>query len=196
MFIENFQYYTFSCLKSNLEDVRDFLKSNNDRLKKYEIESLTSFNFDLYDDRPKKGGAHLKKSYFFKPLINDEYIVFVSNSADGWETLVNYISSGMKIDSFSFIISNANDSNFLNSFVFRKEGGEIRRVYVIKDEKWIFHAEGDVQWFEDEKNYHLRSIKQRMNRDVILEYCQKLDFRISDDSFWKSNSSFSFVQVS
>jgi hypothetical protein len=67
--------------------------------------------------------------------------------------------------------------------------GDIRRgLAAIKEAKgWVFHSWGPVQPYEDMAYYTNRLIKDRLNRQVITEYLQRLGADISDDRFWQTD---------
>ena len=63
----------------------------------------------------------------------------------------------------------------------------LRRLMASKDEEgWDFAQEGSVQPFENPDYYKRRLIKDRLNREIITEYMEKLGFDISRDIFWES----------
>jgi hypothetical protein len=185
MFISQFEYFTFSCFESSLEEIEDFLFTKMS-VEKYKIIKQQSFEFDLYKVKPQKGGSHLNKAYFFVPNLNDTIVVMVSNYSDGWQTLTNFISSELKLNAYSFRITNNENDESFNSFSYLKKGNKIRTVYTMKDPKWVFYSEGDNQWFELEEFYKRRLIKNRLNKEILYQYCSKLNFEITNDFFWKS----------
>lgn len=66
-------------------------------------------------------------------------------------------------------------ASFLEHFLygFTKQG--MRIVHNIKTEdKWKFDQEGEPLAFEDVRNYRKRMIKDRLNRELIFDYMQKL----------------------
>ena len=66
----------------------------------------------------------------------------------------------------------------------------------MKDPKWKFYCQGEVQPFEDEKLYQVRTIKQKLNKDILIAYCVKLGFDIRDDDFWESKQSILLERLS
>jgi hypothetical protein len=67
--------------------------------------------------------------------------------------------------------------------------GEIRRgLAAIKESGgWVFHSWGPVQPYEDTAYYTRRLIKDRLNRQVITDYLQRLGADISDERFWQTD---------
>ena len=83
----------------------------------------------------------------------------------------------------------------MNSFQFIQNGIDVRTVYAMKDPKWIFYENGIVQWFEDESYYKRRLIKNRVNKDILLSYCTKLGFAITEVKFWESKDAILFERI-
>lgn len=185
MLIEQFSYFTFSCFQCPLEDIVKTLSANFLENGKRKL-SLKPFMFDLYNNSPLKGGAHFEKAYFFVPAINRNISVMYSNYSDGWNTLARWLSSKIQCDCYNFQITNIDSSDSMNSFNFIQNGADVRTVYAMKDSKWIFYENGIIQWFEDESYYKRKLIKNRLNKDILLSYCVKLGFVITEANFWKS----------
>ena len=60
-------------------------------------------------------------------------------------------------------------------------------VRATQDPKWVFNNDGDVLPFENASYYERKRISDRINKDIIIEYCHKLKLDITNDDFWKSN---------
>jgi hypothetical protein len=64
----------------------------------------------------------------------------------------------------------------------------LRTVMACKDEEgWDFVQEGPVQPFENPDYYARRMKKDRLNREIITEYMEKLGFSIAQDGFWETD---------
>lgn len=63
-----------------------------------------------------------------------------------------------------------------------------------KDEEgWHFAQEGPVQPFENPDYYVRRFKKDRVNREIIMEYMKKLGFMIARKGFWETNKPARFL---
>jgi hypothetical protein len=63
-----------------------------------------------------------------------------------------------------------------------------RRILAATDERgWDFAQKGPVQPFENTEYYARRVIRDRLNRQIITEYLEKLGYRVMDDDFWEPN---------
>ncbi len=186
MFINSFEYFTFSCLNSSLNRIEKLLQEKLPGKEKYSLYRKQEFTFDLYQNAPRKGGTHFPQVYFFVPSLKKDIVVMVSNYSDGWSTLVNYISSQLSIEAYKFRISALTREEPFNSFCYVKNGKKERTVYAMKDGKWVFYKGGDLQPFEDDNNYRKRIIRQRLNNKILVEYCKRLGFEVDNDKFWES----------
>ncbi|NTE00364.1 hypothetical protein G6M24_24820 [Agrobacterium tumefaciens] len=186
-FIENFEVFGFTCFRATINEIEEVLQSKFGANAKYMMKKK-SFLFDLYLKRPPKGGAHLIKAYFFVPSSNSSMVVMVTNYNDEWQTLANYIVNELKLDAFSFhMTSDMNISDARNSFTHWANGNKARVVYAMKDPKWIFYEEGDPLWLENIEFYKRKIIKDRLNHNILISYCQELNLNIIEKSFWKNN---------
>ena len=182
MFIDNNEYIVFSAFEScDLKRIESFLFENKDD-KSFIYHKELSIKEDII---PKRGGAHFPKAVFFKPQ-SANYIIQYTNYWDGWITLSNYISNNLNIPFYQFAFSN--QAAFYSSFLFKKyENGEISRlVYAMQDPMWVYREQGDVLDFENIDNYKMRKIKDRLSKDIIIEYCKALELNIIDDYFWEA----------
>jgi hypothetical protein len=69
-----------------------------------------------------------------------------------------------------------------------------RRLMACKDEKgWEFVHRGPVQFFENVAYYSKRMIKDRLNREIITEYLEKLGYAVSNEGFWETTTSASLL---
>ncbi|WP_232213821.1 hypothetical protein [Prevotella sp. oral taxon 317] len=59
----------------------------------------------------------------------------------------------------------------------------------MKDPKWKFLCQGEIQPFEDKELYQQKMIKRRLDKDALISYCIKLGIDIRDDAFGESQQS-------
>ena len=191
-----FSYFTFACFQCSFDDIVCALENDSGIANgKYKLASRP-FAFDLYENEPLSGGAHLRKSYFFKTKANADICVMFSNYADGWYTLANVLSIKLKCDVYLFSITDPSVLyGAMNSFRYISKGKSIRTVYAMQDPRWIFYENGEKQWFEYDLNYKQRIIKKRLNKDILVSYCEQLGFNISDPIFWQSEESVLFERT-
>jgi hypothetical protein len=63
-----------------------------------------------------------------------------------------------------------------------------RRLLATTNERgWEFDQKGPVQPFENATYYSRKLIKDRLNRQIVTEYLEKLGYRVLEDSFWEPN---------
>ncbi len=121
----------------------------------------------------------------------------VTNYNDGWQTLTNYIADKLKSDAFRFHMTlDLNISDAMNSFTHWANGSKVRVVYAMKDPKWIFYEKGDPLWFENRDFYKRKMIKDRLNYNILMSYCEKLNLNITEKSFWKCNNAILLEKIS
>jgi hypothetical protein len=70
----------------------------------------------------------------------------------------------------------------------------MRRLMACKDEEgWDFAQQGPVQAFENPEYYARRLKKDRLTREIITEYMDKLGFMIAHDDFWATDKPATFL---
>ena len=141
----------------------------------------------------KRGGAHFPKAVFFKPELID-VIVQYTNYEDGLHTLCCHISDNLNEPFYHFSFSNANHLDKKFSLEKYANGEILRVVYAMQDPKWKFYEQGDILSFEDITNYKKKRIPERLNKEIIIEYCARLGFEITSNKFWESAESALFYE--
>jgi hypothetical protein len=54
------------------------------------------------------------------------------------------------------------------------------------DNQWVFFEKGPTQPFEDPSHYtHCRK-RDRLNREILVQYLKKLGIHIDDPKFWEA----------
>ena len=195
MQIDRFIYFTFTYLDTSLEQIKKYILEKWGSDDKYRIIDST-FQFNLYDLCPPKGGAHFEKLYFFTPKLCKNKCIMFSNYSDGLSSLIHVLTNDLKIKAYSFRISANNIPEALNEFSCIENGETLRTVYAMKDPKWKFYCEGEIQPFEEKEFYERKIIKQRLNKEILISYCVKLGIDIREDSFWKSQQSLFVERIS
>lgn len=195
MYINKFKYFTFTYLDTPLEQVKKYILERWRGDDKYRI-TYTPFQFDLYDSSPPKGGAHLEKFYFFTPKSCESKCIMFSNYPDGLSSLIYQITHFLKTRAYCFQISASDVPDAINAFSCIENGKELRTVYAMKDPKWKFYSQGEIQPFEDTELYLQKMIKRRLDKDILVSYCVKLGIDIRDDHFWESVQSILIERLS
>ena len=182
MFIDNNEHIVFSAFEScDLKQIELFLFENKDD-KSFMYKKELNIKEDII---PQKGGAHFPKAVFFKPQLTD-YIIQYTNYWDGWITLSYYISNNLNIPFYQFAFSNSNTLYKFFSFLKYENGKISRLVYVMHNPMWEYHEQGEALDFENLDNYKSRKIKDRLTKDIIIEYCKALKLNIVADYFWEA----------
>lgn len=186
--IDQFKYFTFTVFESPFEKVADIVRKGWGGSGKYTITDVP-FSFNLYEECPLNGGAHMEKAYFYAPESSRNQCVMFSNYADGLSSWAYQITASLKIKAYLFRISTDDYAEAMNAFSLIEDGKNLRTVYAMRDPKWTFYCQGEALPFEDGRQYQRRIIKQRLNKDVLISYCAWLGYDIAGDLFWKSSQS-------
>ena len=127
-----------------------------------------------------------------KPLLNLQYgynttpmratffsvakntTIMFSNLQDGWATLYNTIANRLKAKSCYMRIMDCNKIvDASNCFIYCEDSKE-RIVYTLKEHKWVFYEQGMPLPFENTNYYTAKQKKERLNKKIMVEYCEHL----------------------
>ncbi len=147
---------------------------------------------------PFERNIEVKRFIIWEPIMNPEQTVFVSNVMDGWLTLMNTLSCYRKIDIIKVSISSPKDSYPCNRYELIKchDQQNQRVIYSMKEDNgWVFYQQGIPQKFEKIDNYQKRLKRDRLNRELVLEYTKMSGFDLNHINFWRSNSPILFFEV-
>lgn len=130
------------------------------------------------------------KFLMYEPITNPGTTIFFSNMVDGWYTFVyNYARLYRKrafILGFSISDTIEYPAYSFDNFYYHKGKFFERHVHALKEEKWIFVAQGKALDIEDKRNYSRKQIKDRLNNSVLINYMRKAGYDLTDSIFYNS----------
>lgn len=140
----------------------------------------------VYERCPPAGGAHDRRAVFFEPASSPDTTAFIANLADGWMTLCNVISG--QVPGEQLRLRSAPKQEYpIHDFDLVSGGESLRYVRAMRDgPRWEFYADGEPCEFEDLTNYRRRRIRDRLNRDILVEYTKRLGWDLTEPRFWKT----------
>ena len=179
--------FPLPCFSIFFYEISDFvkkIKNNTDFLLKYDVteDSIAYFSSyfkeDVYNGRSRK--------ILFAPLSNPNITVFATNQTDGANSMVFNLNRFLKCESISLSFSWGGRWLDIYCMEYWKDGESVRFVRSMQDPRWDFYEEGSPLWFEEPELYKQRIIKKRMNKEILIKYCNKLGFKVEDVRFWKN----------
>lgn len=186
-----YDYFTLSIIQDNIDNVSTFL---NDRLIGFSLTKKLMNNVDFKNVCSTKTlpyNSNKIKFILFEPSTNPDVTVFFPNFSDGWYTAVyNYTRLNNKgAFQVGFTVENTMEHPaFFFKFLHTHKGQiKERTVHAIKEDKWVFLAEGNPLAIEDIENYSKKKIKDRINNEIIIGYLKKAGYNLTDNNFFKSN---------
>ncbi|MDP9601783.1 UNVERIFIED_ORG: hypothetical protein J2W38_001569 [Variovorax paradoxus] len=75
----------------------------------------------------------------------------------------------------------------INSFEVDADGKPRRMVRAMKDDRWDFFQEGSPFGFERTERYASRLVRDRLTRDMVLDYLEAWGAPVRDEAFWRTN---------
>jgi hypothetical protein len=196
--IETLDHLIFSYFYIDLKAVRDWSKvffAEEERREKYIIADAPLDLEVVRLGNPHSGGVEKTIALIFSPRAYPMRCVFVSNSQDGWYTLVNCICRDLGCKCIRITSTLDNVVYPANSFRVYEQGRDVRFVRAMLDsDRWDFFEEGAVQQFENAANYRKRRIRDRLNRAVIIDYLKRIDIDIYREDFWTTESTALYIR--
>ena len=190
MNIDSYNNLYIICIEASLANLYEFVMKDN-TLKSFHKEmsyiNISEFYKNMFYKKSEKDfyGA----IFFTSPNLENKTIVL--GNAGSWATLCNYISKELKIRNIQFDIGTNRNTLFVN-----QSGILIRSVQTLLDDncKWLFFSRGDILDFENPLYYKKKIIKERLNKDILVEYCYKNDLNVRDFSFFSSDKKCMFIR--
>jgi hypothetical protein len=154
-----------------------------------------SLDFSLaYVDFAERDTTKEQRVLFWEPQLHPGTVVFMSVFDDGMSHSAWSLS---KESSRTWVNIRIYDSlEFPGCFFdyYSDHRRVLRRIMACKDEEeWDFAQEGPILPFENPGYYARRLKKDRLNREIITEYMDKLGFMIAQDGFWETDRPATFL---
>lgn len=170
-------------IHTHAEDIKTFIERRNLFENNYNISLLNSEKVDF--SLALRSDSILEYKSIWYTNINGNTI-YVDNTGEAYYSLIWNVCTRNKLEAVHIKLSDDNATYPGYMMNYYNINGEERAIQCYKDgEKWMFHTEGKVQFFEDNKRYSERIKRKRFNREVIIEYCKRLGLDITDSSFWE-----------
>ena len=140
----------------------------------------------VYTTRPPAGGAHAKRAALFEPAAARGTAAMVANLEDGWLTMVNVLAQRVAGEHLLIRTDEAKEFPMTDLEVW-SGGSSVRYVGALKeDPSWEFNQRGEPREFEDVATYSKRRIRDRLNRDLLVELVRRAGWSIDHSGFWES----------
>jgi len=163
----------------------DALPPRNSSIQYFAKEVPLDFSLG-YVDYAERDTTKEQRMVFWEPRLHPATTAFMGCFSDGIEC------SRFSLDSpFTWVsVRIYNDPDYPGCFFdyYADHRKVLRRLMACKDEEgWDFAQEGSVQPFENPDYYGKRLKKDRLNREIITEYMERLGYMIAQDGFWETD---------
>lgn len=127
-------------------------------------------------------GSHLPEKFTcWKSNLYPDKIFFISNFGDGWHTMCRALQKHLKCPWAMFEMSDLKSCYSMNMFFYSKEPGVERTVMSYYDDThWVFFDNGEPTEIEELSYYKARFKKERINKDIVMEYMRRLGINFYD----------------
>jgi hypothetical protein len=147
-----------------------------------------------YVDRPEINSSLELRVVLWEPRLHPAMTVFMARGADGMSFAVRQLSRDSRHTWVNVRIHNRPDYPGCY-FDYYAKHSTVRRSLTacVAEDGWEFFQIGAVQPFENPDYYARLRIEDRLNREIITEYMDKLGFLIARDCFWETDRPAHFI---
>ncbi len=110
------------------------------------------------------------------------------NYQDGGASLVHNIVRLFKVRAISLRVSSSKADHPICEFILHDSSPQTRFIRAMKDSKWEFYQAGLVQPFERPDRYTSRLVRERVDLDMALAYCEGLGIEARSSRFWATDN--------
>lgn len=191
----NFDSLYIICIEASIEELYKFsqedmlIKSVQTQYQQLDIGKF--YETELHEKSP----LEFLGAIFFQPFGVSNKTVVLGNSG-GWATLCNYICKNIGLRNTQFDMNSENSTIKRNSLFVHEKGNQIRAVQAIINDfnNWEFTSRGIIMPYENTNYYEKINIKERLNKEILIEYCIKYGLNILDDTFFNSNQKALYIK--
>jgi hypothetical protein len=195
---EEYNEYHISCINGNIEQVKsaiDKILKIADHEHTWHIEYKTFACIkEVCFPMPLKGHNFNRKFLIWSPSSNSNTTIFFSNLGDGWHSLIHILSTKYLFPSYTIALENilSEEPHFL---FYYQEDKKKRIVRAMKESnRWNFYEDGTPLVFENLDNYTKKRIKDRVTKQILLDYLKCLNWDILDDAFLNSSKAILYIE--
>ena len=196
MYVINLNSFTFAIIYGDITLIKNYLENQNKYEYRilYENIDIEKFYFDNMYLQPIKG---IMKGIFYNPIINQNVTLVLGNGMGCWGTLCNHLSSNLMIKHIQITMNEENQNNLINQLIVREGKKTIRAVQMIlgDNDKMEFVQTGTPLWFENIEYYKKHKIKDRINKNILLEYSKKIGIDLTDNYLFKTRQKSLYVEL-
>ncbi len=186
MIITDYKVVSLSFFNKPVYEVANTIEKVFKKYWKITIEK-TELNFpDIYIDAPPK--ENIKDDILLWEPLNSNHTFFMCPLTDGWQTLIKGIQEELNCQAIRFIYTSndLSDKGYIADFEYIDEG-IYRRICVYEEnDKYEYFESGQPLWFEDKINLLKKNKKNRLNKEVIKNYLERLKIDITNQETFKS----------
>jgi hypothetical protein len=168
--IANLDAVLFSYFWLDIKIVRKILEQRTQKdnaiiSEDIDIKPLLDLNY-TYNPNP-------KRATFFS--ASENATIMFPNMQDGWNTLFHVIANGLKMKACYMAIMDYRKLVDSSNYLIHIEDSQRRVVYALKENKWVFYEEGTPLSFENTVYYNAKLKRERLSKEVMFEYCERLE---------------------
>ncbi|GHT78554.1 hypothetical protein FACS189464_2220 [Bacteroidia bacterium] len=197
MNVNELNSFVFSIIDCDIVTIKNYLeKQEYDYKIVYENINIEDIYFHNMYLKPIKGIA---KALFYNPDIAPQLTIGLGNGRGCWGTLCNNISANLSVNNIQMEL-NTKDSDITRN-QFRVYDGRIkgytREVQRIlgDNNRMEFVNSGEPLWFENTEYYKKRKITDRINKNILMEYANKIGIDLGSNELFETTQKSLYVEL-
>lgn len=170
-----FEYGDFNTLANTVKEIcQKRIEEGKAEFHNDAVNIMEYYNPDIGSHLPEKFACWKSEHY-------PDRIFFISNFGDGWHTMCRAIQKRLRFSWAMFEMSDINSCYSMNLFLYSKRYGVERSVFSHYDDThWVFCEDGEPIDIENLDYYKVRLRKNRVNKEIIMEYMRRLGINFYD----------------
>jgi hypothetical protein len=138
----------------------------------------------------------IAKGLFYNPYISPNLTMVLGNGNGSWGSLCYNISNNLSKKFIQIGITENNSINFISVYD-GKNKKHIREIQALlgDNNKMEFVNGGEPLIFENTTYYKKHKISDRINKNILIEYAQKIGIDITDVNLFKLNEKSLYVEL-
>lgn len=178
----NRELFNFAVVNVAMTDLLSRL-TGQDSLRLSAAEADLSFPHQAYNPAPDS-----PPMLFWTPACLPTSTAFMPQASSGDCFVVNYACKHFGFRGVAVRSTTQAVEWPINEFCAYEANAMVRFVRVMRDSpNWEFHQEGEALSFEDTARYGARLVRDRFDRERLLDYLEHWGAPVRNADFWRSN---------
>ena len=187
--------FCFSMIACGVNDIYDILarEGHYKKIMYVEVDVGEIFFEEIYH----LNGKSIDKGLIFKPDITKDFVIILGSGRDFLESLSKRLSYHIGINFILMELNTEKSDNKKNGFTIYDgiTSKKVREVASFENSfgKMKFTEAGEPMYFENPEYYKREKATDKINKEIILEYVNKIGVDIGNDKIFETSKKCIFI---